>query len=656
MQKVRTNAEIHVWRIAVLGLAMLVLFGVLVARLWTLQVAREGDFQRRLERQSLRSVRLSGSRGAILDRNGVPMAENRPSHCLSVYPEEIRKSSRSRSTADQVGLVLDRLAETMDRPRMLSAQDVKMHLNRRTPLPLVAWRDLDETAIARYAEHADAFPGTELTVEPVRVYPGGKLACHLLGYIGRAAETNLPVPLDDDGNPERYNFYLPEMTGRSGVEKSCNGVLQASDGGRLELQVDVAGYRFDEVSQRPPGHGGTVTLAIDARIQKAAEDALAGERGAAVVVDPRNGDVLALASVPGYDPNAFVPSIPAGLWKQMLSDTNRPLFNRAALGEYAPGSTFKPVTLLAALGEGAVTPATRFDCPGRFDLGTAVFRCWQSWGHGTIDLRHAVRYSCNVYLFHAALLAGAPAIQRMARSCGFGEPTGIALDAERAGLVPDADWKRRRLKDGWRDGDTCNQAIGQGALLVTPLQQALYCAALANGGTLWRPRLVLNIRTAAGTLQEVPAALATHQPAWKKDHIAAIREGMRDVVNATDGSGKRAKLPYVTVAGKTGTAEYGIKGAGRKMTWFIGFAPYDTPRYAFAMLVEDGASGGSTVAPKAKRMLDQILREVDGLGEPEPAPAPEPPPAPVAEPEPTPAEPDPAADAPDDEPADEPAP
>jgi penicillin-binding protein 2 len=626
----RTQTEIHVWRIALLGLAMLALLGVLVARLWSLQVARSGDFQRRLERQSLRSVRLPGVRGEILDRNGVPMAENRPSYCLSLYPEEIRKGSRSQSTADQVIATLDRLAECMDLPRMLTAQDVKMHLNRRTPLELVAWRDLSPTHIARYVEHSDEFPGTKLDVEPVRVYPGGKLACHLLGYIGRAAETNLPVPLDGEGNPERYNFYLPEMVGRSGIEKSYNGVLQASDGGKLELQVDVAGFKFDEKSRREPGHGGTVTLAIDTRIQKAAEDVLAGQRGAAVVVDPRNGDVLALASVPGYDPNAFVPAIPAALWKQMLSDTNRPLFNRAVMGEYAPGSTFKPVTLLAALGEGAVTPATRFDCPGRFDLGSAVFRCWQSWGHGTIDLRHAVRYSCNVYLFHSALLAGAPAVQRMARACGFGSPTGIALDAERPGLVPDNAWKRQRNQGGWRDGDTCNLAIGQGALLATPLQQALYCAALANGGTLWRPRLVLGIRKPGGVLQEIGAALATNQPAWKKDHIAAIREGMRDVVNASDGSGRRARLPYVTVAGKTGTAEYGIKGAGRKMTWFIGFAPYDSPRYAFAMLVEDGASGGSTVAPKAMNLLDKIFREVEGLGEPEPAPAPAPAIAPPA--------------------------
>ena len=227
----RTQTEIHVWRIALLGLAMVALLGVLVVRLWNLQVARSGDFQRRLERQSLRSVRLPGSRGDILDRNGVPMAENRPSRCLSVYPEEIRKGSRSQSTADQVTATLDRLAECMDRPRMLTAQDVRLHLNRRTPLPLVAWRDLDDTAVARYSEHADEFPGTALTVEPVRVYPGNKSACHLLGYIGRAAETNLPVPLDGEGNPERYNFYLPEMTGKSGVEQRWDGVLQASAGG-----------------------------------------------------------------------------------------------------------------------------------------------------------------------------------------------------------------------------------------------------------------------------------------------------------------------------------------------------------------------------------------------------------------------------------------
>ena len=628
MGRDRAIREVSVWRLLGLWLAMLALFGALGVRLWRLQVAQGMEYQRKLAKQSLRSVRLPGVRGRILDRNGERLADNRPSYCVSLYLEELRKPGSVQRTVDNVMDTLYRLAETMDRPLQLAPGDVRLHLNRRTPLPLVAWRDLDETAVARFAERAAEFPGAELTVEPVRVYPGGVSACHLLGYVGRADLEAAPEA-EGGGAPEKFHYYLPEMAGKSGVEKRLDGVLRANEGGRLEIQVDVAGFKFDEVSSRAPGRGSDVALALDARIQRAAEAVLAGERGAAVVVDPRNGDVLALASVPGYDPNDFVPAIPASIWKRLLDDPARPLVNRATAGEYAPGSTFKPVTLLAALHSGMVTADTRFSCPGWFDLGSARFRCWQHWGHGSIDLPAAIRYSCNVYLFHAALECGPEAVQALARSVGFGRKTGVSLDFERAGLVPDGEWKRRERRDGWRDGDTCNMAIGQGALLVTPIQMGLYAAALANGGTLWKPRLIARIVTADGQTNAIPAEPAPDGPRWEARHVRTVREGMRDAVNQPDGSGKRAMLPQVVVAAKTGTAEYGVKGSGRKMTWMIAFAPYDDPRYAVALLVEDGVSGGTTAAPRVKHLLARVFREVDGLDLPLPDLAPA---APAAEP------------------------
>ena len=611
--------EVHAWRLRLLGLAMLGLFGALGFRLWNLQVAQGMEYQRRLTKQSLRSVRLPGVRGRILDRNGVRLADNRPSYCVSLYLEELRRPGSLQRSIDGVMELLDRIAETMDRPRELRPQDVRLHLNRRTPLPMVAWRDLDEVAVARFMERASEFPGAALTAEPVRVYPQGASASHLLGYVGRA---EAPAEPEGGEEPEKFHYYLPEMAGKSGVEKRLDGVLRANAGGKLEIQVDVAGFKFDEVSRRAPDRGGDVVLAVDERIQRAAEAALAGERGAVVVVDPRCGDVLALASSPGYDPNDFVPSVPASVWTRLLKDEARPLFNRATGGEYAPGSTFKPVTLLAALHAGAVTAETRFSCPGYFELGSARFRCWQHWGHGSIDLQSAIRYSCNVYLFHAALACGPAAVQEMARACGFGRKTEISLDFERPGLVPDDEWKRRERRDGWRDGDTCNLAIGQGALLVTPLQLAMYAAALANGGTLWRPRLVRRVVPAEGAAAEIAPAPAPGGPDWEARHIRVVREGMRDAVNAPDGSGKRAKLPHVTVAAKTGTAEYGLKGAGRKMTWMIAFAPFEEPRYALALLVEDGVSGGATAAPRVQQLLARVFGEVERLEMPLPAPAP----------------------------------
>lgn len=616
MARDRSIPAVHAWRLLLLWLAMLGLFGVVVLRLWNLQVAQSTEYQRRLTRQSLRSVRLPGIRGRILDRNGARLADNRPSYCISLYLEELRRPGSVQRTIENVIDRLDRIAEAMDRPRQLQPDAVRLHLNRRTPLPLVAWRDLDETAVARFMERAAEFPGAALTVDPVRIYPHGRSACHLLGYVGRADEPAAP----ENGEPaEKFHYYLPEMAGKSGVEKRLDGVLRANTGGKLEIQVDVAGFKFDEVSRRAPGKGGDVVLAVDQHIQQAAEAALEGERGAAVVVDPRNGDVLALASAPGYDPNQFVPAVSAAVWNRLLRDENRPLFNRATGGEYAPGSTFKPLTLLAALHSGKVQADTRFSCPGYFDLGPARFRCWQHWGHGSLDLQSAIRYSCNVYLFHAALACGPEAVQEMARACGFGRKTRISLDFERPGLVPDAAWKRAARGDNWRDGDTCNLSIGQGALLVTPLQLAMFAAALANGGTLWQPRLVREIVPADGPPQVIAPAPAAGGLRWEARHVRVVREGMRDAVNQPDGSGKRAALPHVKVAAKTGTAEYGVKGAGRKMTWMIAFAPFDEPRYAVALLVEDGVSGGTTAAPRVQQMLARIFREVEHLVPPPPA-------------------------------------
>ncbi len=609
MSRDRSN-QIHVWRLLLLWGIMAGLFGVLTVRLWNLQVSQGREYQRRLVKQSLRSVRLPGARGRILDRRGIPLADNRPSYCVSLFLEELRRPGSVQRTVDNVMTVLDRLSEVMDRPRALFSQDVRQHLRRRTPLPLVAWKDLDEEAIARFMEHESEFPGVALTVEPVRVYPLEQQGCHLLGYVGRADVSKLLDQAEGE-DVEKFHYYLPEMAGKSGVEKRLDGVLRANAGGKLEIQVDVVGFKFDEVLRRVPGQGSDVVLALDARIQQAAEELLGDDRGAVVVVDPRNGDILALASAPGYNPNDFVPSIPSSIWNRLLKNEGRPLYNRATAGEYAPGSTFKPVTLLAALHSGKVKADTRYSCPGYYQLGSARFRCWQHWGHGSIDLKSAIRYSCNVYLFNAAMACGPEAIQEMARSCGFGRKTDISLDYERPGLVPDDEWKRRTRHDGWRDGDTCNQAIGQGALLVTPLQLAMYAAALANGGTLWTPRLIHQIVPVDGDPQEILPAEAAGGPDWTPRHIRIVREGMREVVNAPDGTGKRAKLPNIVVAGKTGTAEYGVKGAGNKMTWMIAFAPYENPTVAVAFLVEDGVSGGTTVAPRIKALLTQVFAEAE---------------------------------------------
>lgn len=344
-------------------------------------------------------------------------------------------------------------------------------------------------------------------------------------------------------------------------------------------------------------------MSIDMRAQQLVETALEGTVGAAVVVDPNNGDVIAMASSPGFNLNQFVPAISRDDWRALSDDPDKPMVNRAVAGTYAPGSTFKPVVAIAALENKKATPGTSFSCPGYFTLGRGRFACWYHAGHGLLDMQEALEHSCNVYFFHLGLQCGPEPIYHMAEALGLGQKTDISLDYEASGLVPDNAWKQRMYHDAWRDGDTCNMSIGQGALGATPLQMAMATAAFANGGTLFRPRIVLGVReTDDGPLRAVPPHVVRTLD-WSPRNAAIVRGGMHDVVMSPRGTGRLAQVPGVDMAGKTGTAEYGVKGQGHKIAWMIAFAPYDNPRYAVALMVEEGVTGGTTAAPKMKQIM-----------------------------------------------------
>ena len=585
----------------VLGV-MLVAFAVLLAALWRMQVAHGKSYQRDLLKQSVRRVRVPGMRGQIFDRNGLCVADNRPSYCIAIYLEELRQPGRWARTIGHVNSLLDEMSETLGVPRQITEDDIKMHVKKRLPLPLLAWRDLDERTMARLAEHAAKVPGVDIYVEAVRQYPFTNSACHVIGYVGRA-----DPPKDEE---EPYHYYLPEMAGRAGLEKSFDGILRGEPGGRL-VRVDVSGFRHDDLAVRSPQNGSDLVMSIDMRVQQYAEAALAGRVGAAVVVDPNNGDVLAMASTPEFDLNQFVPAISAEAWNALSEDENKPLVNRAVAGVYAPGSTFKPVVAMAALENKKATPGTSFTCPGYFMLGRGRFACWYSAGHGLLNMQQALQNSCNVYFFHLGLQCGPEPIYYMAQALGLGQKTDISLDYEASGLLPDNAWKQRMHHDAWRDGDTCNLSIGQGALGATPLQMALVVAAFANRGTLYRPRLVLGVRdTGTGSLRAVPPKVVRTLD-WSPSNIRVVREGMHDVVMSPRGTGRLAQVPGVDMAGKTGTAEYGVKGAGHKIAWMIAFAPFDHPQYAVALMVEEGMTGGTTAAPMMKQIMTGLFQPTE---------------------------------------------
>jgi penicillin-binding protein 2 len=587
-------------RLRLIFVAMLTGLLVLGAALWRIQVAHGKKYESSQLKQSIRRVRMPGMRGRVYDRNGQVLVDNRPSYGVALYLEELRQPGGWSKTVDRVESLVKELSGIIGVPPVITRADIQGHWRRRLPLPLLAWRDLDDQTMARLAERASAIPGVDIYPEAVRDYPFKSMACHVLGYVGRADPSQR--------EEEPYHYYLPEMIGRSGVEKALDEDLRGEAGGRL-VRVDVAGYRREDMYQREAKAGRDVMLALDARIQKLAEETLGGAPGAVVVLSPDSGDVLAMASAPGFDPNGFVPFIRPEDWAVLSTDELKPMLNRATAGAYAPGSVFKPVTALAALESGRCVPENVFECPGYFQLGRAVFRCWYHTGHGPLDLRGGLEHSCNVYFFHLGLMGGPEYIAHQATALGLGRKTGIDLDYEATGLVPDDAWKRRVFRDAWRDGDTCNLSIGQGALTVTPLQMAVVTAAIANGGHVWRPRLVLGRREPGAEVFTRQQPVLENTMNWTPRFIRAVREGMRSVVMSPAGTGRAMRVDRVTMAGKTGTAEFGPRDARKRHAWMIAFAPYDQPRYAVVMVVDEGVSGSETAAPRMHRLMSGLFHE-----------------------------------------------
>ena len=590
-------------RLRWLKIVILAALGILVIALWRIQVGHGEHYAENLEQQSVRRVRIPGSRGKIYDRQGACLADNAPNYEIALYLEELQLTGKRRNTATETWKVIQQIAAIIGQPPQIDQRHVADHLYSRKALPLVAWRHVDEQTMARLAEAGARLPGVDIVVDADRVYPQGHTLAHLLGYVGTA-----DIQSEED---ELYHYYLPDLAGKTGLEKRFDELLTGRAGGRL-VQVDVTGFKHDETTLREPVPGGDLKLTIDLRIQRAAEQVLGDNAGAVVVVDPRNGDVLAMVSAPAFNPNLFCPKITQDNWDSLLNDPRKPLFNRAVNGLYAPGSTFKPVVAFAALAHG-VDPDLPWVCPGYFQLGNQRFACYMGEAHGRVNLRRAIRVSCNVYFYQLGLKCGFDGIYNMARAMGLGQTTGISLDGESAGLLPSKAWKRQTFGEAWRDGDTCNIAVGQGALQATPLQMAMLTATIANDGCLYQPRLVMAEREPnAAEFQEIPPVVVRRMH-WAADHLALVKNGMRDVIQDAEGTGRLAQLEGIAMAGKTGTAEYGRKGVGQKHGWMILFAPFDQPRYAVAIVMDDAITGGISVGPRMHQLMREIFaREGNG--------------------------------------------
>ena len=595
----------------VIGLGCLYLFGFLVlgVSLYRLQTVKAGEFAEVETSQTTRRVSVPALRGRILDRSGRVLADCRPSRCIQCNLEELQQRGSWSNTVNAVDEAIDRVSVAIGIPRTISRDQIRRHLSQASAIPLMVWRDLDERTFARFAERADEFQGFDVSVRAERRYPYGTLAAHVLGYTGRVrpdADTGLP----ETGVRSPYFFEEMEICGRKGVEAFYNRYLAGFPGERF-MRVDARGFRPRKSAGKgladapaddmAPVNGMDLELTLDIDIQAELERQLDGTTGAGVVLDPRDGAVLAMASAPTFNPNDCVPRLSQETYASLTNAPAKRGQNRAISEAYAPGSTFKPVTALAALETGWL-PDDEYNCSGAYQLGEWKLRCWDYYGHGPINLRQAIEQSCNTFFCNLGSAIGTNAIIEAARAFGLGSKTGIDLYGETAGVVPDETWKLACYGEPWYPGDTCQMSIGQGMLLTTPLQMALVAAVIGNGGMRIKPYLHKMANGGNGQTSRPQNPSIPFAP----ENLAVVREGMRDVVMRGTGRKIAAGLP-VTCGGKTGTAEIGRGEMRRKNTWVIAFAPYEHPTAAIAMIVERGESGGKTVAPRVNAVLSAIF-------------------------------------------------
>lgn len=594
-------------RLLILALIMFAGLGLLAFAIWFIQLGWGHGYLASQDQQSVRRVRLPTVRGKIVDRNGICFADNQPDYGICIYLEELRRSGKKRQTAQKAWDLVQQLAQALEIEPQTTLKQVNAHLYNRKPLPMPVWRHIDHKTMARFAEISMRFPAADIVLYPKRIYPCGTSAAHIIGYVGTIEE-------GEDNEEQQYHYYLPDMEGKRGLEKVYNKWLAGSAGGRL-VRIDVSGFKHDETCIREPVPGGDLYLSIDLRLQRIVEQAIADVCGAVVVTDPNTGDILAMASAPDFNLNLFYPYLSVDSWQALAGDERKPLFNRAVSGLYPPGSTFKPLVAIAALAQGKASEDTTFVCDGCLELGGQIFACHAREGHGPVNIIKALEVSCNVFFYKLGLQCGYDALYHMAAAAGFGRKTDLDLDGEAAGFLPSKTWKRQAKGETWCDGDTCNISVGQGALLVTPLQMAVFTAAIANGGRLYRPRLVIGQkRHDQNEFEPVPPVLERDLH-WSAAHLSAVKEGMRRVICEPSGTGYLAGLPNVVMAGKTGTAEFGRKDSGQKHGWMILFAPFNNPRYAVAMVIDEAASsGGSSVGPRLGKMMADIFAAVGAEG------------------------------------------
>lgn len=586
--------------IAFAGVIVVVL--VLGGRFFHLQVQRNAEFTMRSEENRVTLRPIAPARGLIYDRAGRLLAENVPRYRLELVPEQV----------DDVAATLTRLARvialTDDEVERFNEDRASRRRFENIPLKF----DLSEHEIARFAVHRHEFPGIEVVPYLTRYYPYGALFAHVVGYVGR-------IDRDDRESLDARRYAGTSHVGKTGIEQHYESRLIGMPG-HERVETDVQGRALGVLSRSAPVQGEHLYLTVDAELQRAAEAAFAGQAGAAVALDPRTGEVLAMVSTPSFDANLFVNGISRGDYRALLDNIERPLFNRALAGGYEPGSTMKPFIALAGLDYGLITPDTQVYSSGEFRLPgmTQVWRDWRAGGHGSVDLDEAMAQSVNTYFYKLAYDLGIARLSGYLGTLGFGAPTGVDLSGENGGVLPSREWKRARRGAEWFPGETVLAGIGQGYWVVTPLQLAHATALLANGGASAPPRLLRATQAGVGSPIAPVATPALAAPIASAEDLEAVRASMLAVMHGPTGTARAsaAGAPYL-IAGKTGTAQRvrrrdgaasgPLPPAQRHRASFVAFAPADAPTIALAVVVEQAESGSLSAAPIARQILDAWL-------------------------------------------------
>ncbi len=592
-------------RLVLAAVIALVVWAVLIGRLFYLQVLQEDRYRISAERNSVRTRRVEAPRGMILDRSGVVLVDSRPSFDVAIVPSEVDDMD---AALRRIAALTGRELETVhDAARTSSAGG-------RFAERLVA-RDLDRATLARVEERLWALGGVTTRATPVRAYRQGDVLAHVLGWLGEIDASQLE-------RRDYQGYRRGEIIGKDGIEKLLDRDLRGRPGGRNVL-VDAHGRELETLGAIEPQPGHNVVLTIDERLQEAAARALdaIGRGGAVVALDPRTGEVLVLLSRPSFDPNRFVSGLDRKEWNALVNHPRTPLHNRAIRGQYPPGSTYKVVTALAGLEEKVITANTKVFCGGAYTFGRRRYRCWKKEGHGSVDVHRALVESCDVFFYQTGRQLGVDRLAYYGRALGLGQPTGIDLEGERGGLVPTAAWKLRRFGERWMDGETISLSIGQGFNLWTPLQLASVYATIGKGGQRYRPYLVQRVEDASGKkLRETQPELLGEIAIGARS-LEIVRDALHGVVHEPRGTGSAMRRPPLGVeaAGKTGTAqvvamaadgsakEDEIREEHRDHAWFATYAPAEDPRIAVAVLVEHGGHGGSAAAPIARAVVEAFL-------------------------------------------------